>query len=370
MKILHVNHRDIHHPNAGGLEVLVHEISRRWIQNGHEVSLLCAGFPNAPKMEMVDGIRTHRLGREQVFNFMAGFWLRRHDWLGADVVIEHLAKVACGLPCFAPGRPLVGHVPHLFGKSIFEEVALPLGAYVYGMERLLPALYRQIPMWVISESTRDDLCHLGLKRENLQVIHPGIETAFFDVPPHPAPDPALLFVGRIRKYKGLGHPLLSAWELVLKEFPKARLQIVGRGNYEEALRREIAQRGLTHSIQMTGFVDENQKRELIRSAWLMVYPSVKEGWGLPVIEAAAVGIPTVASDSPGLRESVRDGETGLLVPHGDPNALAEAILLLLRDETLRHQMGAAAKQWSRNFDWDRMAREVLGLVERSMIRSV
>jgi glycosyltransferase involved in cell wall biosynthesis len=364
MIILHVNHRDTRHPKAGGLENVLHEISRRWARDGHEVHWACAGFPEGSPEEWRDGIRFHRRGREEIFNFIAGPWLRRRRWYGADVVIEHLSKVACFVPWFLDGRAFYSHVPHLFGKAIFEEIAWPIGLYVYALERMIPRVYGRYPLWATSASTESDLAAIGFPRERIEVINDGVDHAFYDKEPHPSPAPTVLFLGRIRRYKGVADPLLKAWPLVLRKRPDARLEIVGKGDYEATVRATIAENGLDGSVTMTGFVTEEQKLERIRSAWLLVNPSAKEGWGLSVIEAAAVGVPTVAANVPGLRDAVRDGETGLLVPHGDATALADAILRVIDDGALRRRLGQAARAWSRNFDWDRMAERVLEFVSK------
>jgi len=364
MKILHVNHRDIRHPRSGGLEIVAHELSRRWMKKGHEVSILSSGFSGCADEETADGIRIFRTGREQIFNFIAGYWLRRHGWLGADIVIEHLSKVACFIPWFLSDRPFLVHVPHLFGRSIFEEVSWLPGSYVYGMEQALRWAYRKYPVWALSQSTKEDLIAKGFSEQRVDVVSGGVDTASFDSERRPSKEPTVLYVGRIRRYKGLVDPLLKAWPEVLRRRSDARLQMIGRGDYQETLRHYISRNNLEKSVQLMGYVNEAKKLELIRSAWFAVYPSVKEGWGLPVIEAGAAGIPTVASDSPGLRDAVRDGETGLLVPHGDVGALARAILRLIEDGDLRRRLGDEAKIFSRNFDWDRMAERVLELIWR------
>lgn len=364
MKILHVNHRDLRHPQAGGLEIVIHEISRRWVRAGHEVSILCSGYAGSLKEEIIDGIRIHRIGREEIFNFIAGPWLACRRWLKRDVVIEHLAKVACFLPLFPYRGCLLAHVPHLFGKAIFEEVLWPLGAYVIAMERMLPLVYGKCPIWALSLSTADELVKSGFHRDQINVISGGLDVSFFEGENHPSVHPAVLYVGRLRKYKGLIHPLLEAWSLVLRRRPEARLQIVGKGAYENTIREYVSKNGLNKSVEMLGFVSEQHKLELLRSAWFLVYPSMKEGWGLSVIEGGVVGIPTVASDSPGLRDVIRHGETGLLVPHGNVEAMVQAIIRLIEDEPLRRSLGGAAKRWSRSFDWDIMAQRILEFIRQ------
>jgi glycosyltransferase involved in cell wall biosynthesis len=109
---------------------------------------------------------------------------------------------------------------------------------------------------------------------------------------------------------------------------------------------------------------EAEKRDVLRRAWVHVLTSPKEGWGISNLEAAACGTPSVASDSPGLRESVRDGETGILVPHGDVVALADALGSLLRDEELRSRMGRQARAFAESFSWDASADRVEALLRR------
>jgi glycosyltransferase involved in cell wall biosynthesis len=105
-------------------------------------------------------------------------------------------------------------------------------------------------------------------------------------------------------------------------------------------------------VRFLGFVSEERKRDLFRAAWANLFPSPKEGWGLTVMEAAACGTPSLASDSPGLRDSVRPGETGFLVPHGDAGALAERMLELAGSPALVERLGAAARRLALAWTWD------------------
>lgn len=365
MRILHISHRDLRHPRAGGLEELIHEHSRRWVKNGHEVWVFSAGFPGGLREEQVDGVRFYRRGREEMFNFMAGPILRRANWLGADVVIEHLSKVACLIPLFVRDRVFLAHVPHLFGRAIFHEVNWLAGAYVYGMERLIPSVYRAFPVWALSPSTARELVGMRFPADGIEVIPGGVNPRYFSETPEPGRPPTVLYLGRLRRYKGLMDPLLKAWVMVLKKRPDARLDLVGKGPLANVIRAEISKPAFADSVAMHGYVDEPTKLRLLKNAWCLVYPSVKEGWGLPVIEAGAIGVPTVASDSAGLRDAIRDGETGLLVPHGDAGVLAENILRLVEDAALRLRLGAAAKSWSRNFDWDVIASRALEFILRT-----
>ncbi len=147
---------------------------------------------------------------------------------------------------------------------------------------------------------------------------------------------------------------------------RVRLVIAGQGDHAGALARLRDELGLGGVVDMPGFVDENTKRELLRRAWVHVLTSPKEGWGIVNIEAAACGTPTVASDSPGLRDSVIDGVTGLLVPHGDVDALAAALTRVLRDDRLRHELSEQARQFATRFTWERSADLTEAHLEKAM----
>src|SRR5205814_8222565 len=108
-----------------------------------------------------------------------------------------------------------------------------------------------------------------------------------------------------------------------------------------------------------GFVSEADKRRLLRRAWAVVFPSPKEGWGITNVEAAACATPALASDSPGLRESVQNGVTGYLLPHGDYDALADRMLALATDRSLVDRLGRAARTFAEGLSWDSAARATL-----------
>ena len=110
-------------------------------------------------------------------------------------------------------------------------------------------------------------------------------------------------------------------------------------------------------MRFLGFVSEAGKLALLRRAWALVFTSPKEGWGITNLEAAACGTPVIASDSPGLRESVRDGETGYLVPHGDVEALAAAMRTHRRCTRPRDDPRQGRPRVREGLTWERAASE-------------
>jgi glycosyltransferase involved in cell wall biosynthesis len=146
--------------------------------------------------------------------------------------------------------------------------------------------------------------------------------------------------------------------------PDVRLVIVGEGDNRPALESLARETGIGDAVTFTGFVPENEKVRWLQKVWFAVNTSSKEGWGLTVIEANACGTAVIASDVPGLRDAVKDNETGLLYQFGDVSGLAAKITLLLNDEPLRNRLAGAAYRWASTFDWEQAAEKTLALLER------
>jgi glycosyltransferase involved in cell wall biosynthesis len=229
---------------------------------------------------------------------------------------------------------------------------------VWLAERPLAAAYRRAEFQAISESTRDDLVARGVPAERIRVIHPGVDSALFKPGGARAALPTFLYVGRLKRYKGIDLAI-RALAAARRVRPELRLEVAGTGDYRTALVQLAASLGQTEAVKFHGFVSEAGKLELLRSSWANVFPSPKEGWGITVIEAGACGTPSLASDSPGLRDSVRHGETGFLVPHGDVEALARRMLELAEAPELVARMGERARRFAEGLTWDGTAQATL-----------
>jgi glycosyltransferase involved in cell wall biosynthesis len=240
-----------------------------------------------------------------------------------------------------------------------------VGAVVWAHEAFLPFVFRRTPFLAISESTRDDLVRRGIDRARIAVVRCGLEQDAYAVTSPPEDRaPVVSFLGRLRKYKGAQH-VLNAFPAVLASVPEARLDVIGDGPYRGTLERLAGRLGVAGRVRFRGALAHEAKVAALNEAQVATCPSPKEGWGLTVIEANACGVPVVASRSPGLVESVREGETGLLVPHGDVPALAAAVTRLLRDRAERLRMAAAARRWAATCDWETCYRESRAVFARA-----
>jgi glycosyltransferase involved in cell wall biosynthesis len=358
VNLLLVNWQDRLNPLAGGAETHLHEIFGRIAALGHHVTMLVSGFAGGAPREVVDGLEVHRTGSRHTFSLAAPRYYRAHLAKERfDGVVEALNKVPLYSPLWAR-QPVVLLVHHLFGATAFREASAPVAAATWMLERGIPLAYRHVPAQAISSSTAADLADRGLRSESVAVIHPGVDTRFFS--PSDVPDragiPTFAYVGRLRKYKRVDLMLLAAAGL-RRAGVAARVIVAGRGDQDRELRSLAGRLGLDADFR--GYVSEDEKRSILRSAWANVFTSPKEGWGMTNIEAAACGTSSVASDSPGLRESVMNERTGLLVPHGDVDALTAALRRIATDRELVERLGAQALEFARGFTWDRAADRTL-----------
>lgn len=358
MNILALNWNDLKNPNAGGAEVHLEELLRRMVSYGHSVTLVCSGWDGCLPEETIEGIRIIRTGNRYSFNLVVPFLLRRLVRDNRyDLLIEDINKIPFYTPAYLTIKTLVV-IPHLFATTVFQEINFVLGTYIYLAERPLTSVYRGRKFNVISESTADDIAARGVRREDISVIHCGIDRKVYAFDPSITKysEPTVLYLGRIKKYKSIQH-LIVAFRRVKDALPNARLMIVGSGDYLPDLRKLADVLGLTGSVEFPGFVTQENKVERMRRAHVSVLPSLKEGWGLTNIEANSVGTAVVAANVPGLRDSVQDGVSGFLYEHGNIDQLSEKLLLLLRDVETRKRVEKGALEWAEKFNWDRAAKE-------------
>lgn len=357
MRILVVNWQDRENPHAGGAELHLHQVFGRIVQRGHAVDLLCSGFEGASSQTVLDDIHVYRVGSRFSFPLHAGAayraLARTRDY---DVVLEDLNKIPLFTTRWKPRR-LVVLTHHLFGATAFREESLPIAAATWLAERPLAAAYRGVPFQAVSQSTRDDLVIRGVPEDAISVIYNGVDVSSLRPDPNErSPYPLFSYLGRLKRYKRVDIVIRA---FALLDRPDARLEIAGKGDDRDRLEKLVARLGLDERVRFLGFITEREKGQLLRRSWATVLASPKEGWGISNLESAACGTPVIAADSPGIRESVVDGDTGFLVPGSDIAAYAAAMRGLVESPGLVDTLGTSARRFAETFTWDRAAEETL-----------
>ena len=357
MRILVVNWNDRENPFGGGAEVHLHEIFGRIASEGNRVDILASGWNGASPRAFLDGMDVHRVGTRYTFPFQAKRYYRESlSTKGYDVIIEDMNKIPLYTPRWG-NTQVVGLVHHLFGPTIFREASPPMAAAVWLAERGIGPVYRDLPFEAVSESTADDLVARGIPRKQIRVIHNGMDTEFFCPGEGTrSKTPLFSYVGRLKRYKGVNLILLAFAKL---DVPGARLEIAGAGDFRDELEKLAGSLGVASRVRFSGYISPEEKRDLLRRSWATVFASPKEGWGLTNLEAQACGTAAIASNSPGLRESLIDEETGLLVPHADTTALAAAMRRLAESPELVERLGFAGRRFAERFTWKRSADNTL-----------
>jgi glycosyltransferase involved in cell wall biosynthesis len=366
LNILALNWRCVRHPQAGGAEINLFEQAKRWVSDGHRVTVFCAdpGREHAPERdEVVDGIEVvRRGGRFTVYAYAAVFLLlnsRRFD---------RVLDVANGIPFFAPlfsSRPVVLLVHHVHNQQWFAEFSPPAAAVGWFLERrVVPLLYKRRPVISVSPTTRDALVKTGVSGSQIRVVYNGVE------PPQRTAEAAhsaqcrIAYVGRIKRYKRLER-LVRIIPALREEFPNVHLDIAGSGDATPAIEALVEELGVRDHVSVHGFVDDQKKGEILGGATVFATPSMHEGWGLSVIEANAHGCPAVAYDVPGLRAAIRHGETGLLA--ADNEGFRRALSFFLGDPDARKRYSMAARRWADGFTWEASARETLEVLHTGRV---
>ena len=316
LRILWLNWRDIKHPEAGGAEVFTHEVMRRLKKKGYEVTLFSERFPDALQLEYVDDVRIIREGGKFNVYSKAKEYYNKYK-KSYDIVVDEINARPFLTPKFVKEKPILALSHHVSLEAWSLELPFPLGhiGYYFYHRRGL-SYYKNIPTATVSESSKRNLEKIGLKK--VFVVPEGLNISPLDNIPQKEPSPTIAFVGRLKRNKLPDHAL-RAFSLIKKSIPDARMWIMGDGYMRKKL-----QQTSNSSITFYGRVKENLKYELLSRAHLVMVPGVHEGWGLVVTESNAMGTPAVAYNVPGLRDSIKDGKTGILVKENSPKCLADA----------------------------------------------
>lgn len=368
MKILWLSWKDHEHPLAGGAEVVLRELNRRLVRDGHEVTVLTARYADASKTAKLDDTIVVRVGRNRyIHSFWAlGRYLRRFKDK-FDIVIE-VVNTAPYFSALCGGSKPVYLFYHQLARDIwFYETPFPLNRLGYHV--LEPFATRLLarsgaPAITVSDSTKQDLIRYGFKPESVRIISEGTELT-------PVKDlsstkkftrPTILSLGAIRPMKRTLDQV-KAFEQAKRSNPNLQLILAGDNSspYGRAVTQYCQQSHFAMDIQCLSRVSTRKKLDLMRRAHLITVTSIKEGWGLIVTEAASQGTPAVVYDVDGLRDSVRHEETGLITAT-KPEALAQGMVRLVDDQKLYQKLQNQAWTWSQTMTFDKAYQDFKGIV--------
>ena len=364
MKILIFNWRDTKHAYAGGAEVYVHELAKRWVKDGNQVTMFSGNDNHSAYNEKVDGVEIVRRGGTYTVYFFAFLYYILKFRSKYDVIID----CENGIPFFTrlySRRPVILLIHHVHQDVFRTFLQFPLNQIAAFLEgKVMPFVYRNKIIITVSESSKREILNLGFTREeNIAVIHNGAVPAVGALPTKTV-YPSFMYLGRLKDYKNVDIAIKS-FAKVVKEYPYARLSIVGTGEMSDELTQLTVQLGLTEQVSFLGKVSEERKMQLLGESWAVLQPSQVEGWGITVIEANTVGTPVIASRVNGLQDSVVDGNTGILVSLKNVDQFSEAMKLLINDTDYRLMLSQNAVTWAANFDWDKSANDFYSLIGKS-----
>ncbi|HVA96769.1 MAG TPA: glycosyltransferase [Candidatus Acidoferrales bacterium] len=364
MRILVFNWRDTKHKYAGGAEVYIQELAKRWVGNGNAVTVFCGNDNKHAQYEMLDGIEIYRRGGTYtvyLFAFIFYIFKFRGQY---DVIVD----CENGIPFFTPlyAKEQVVLLIHHVHQEIFHNfLTFPFNVIAEILEgKIMPAVYHNKDVVTVSASSQKDILKLGVTdNKNIQIIPNGVdESLFID---HPKTDhPSFIYLGRLKDYKNIDIAI-KAFAKVVKIRRDATFSVVGSGESFPKLNKLVAELGIQRAVTFHGRVNEEEKAMLLAKSWAALQPSQLEGWGITVIEANAAGTPVIASQVNGLQDSVINGLTGLLVPAGSVTHFANAMMRIADDHALRMNLSEEARIWARNFDWNKSAESFSSLLGRN-----
>jgi cellulose synthase/poly-beta-1,6-N-acetylglucosamine synthase-like glycosyltransferase/glycosyltransferase involved in cell wall biosynthesis/O-antigen/teichoic acid export membrane protein len=369
ISVLIFNWRDTHHIWSGGAEIYIQEIAKRWVKNGASVTLFCGNDGHSPKTQMVDGIEVIRRGGTYLV-YMWAFLYYVLKFRGKyDVIID----CENGIPFFTPlftTKKIFLLVHHVHQEVFREHLMFPLSSLARFLEgSLMPFVYRNHSVVTVSESSKIALENLGItKARNIQVIHNGINHAAF-TKRKKTKNPSISYLGRLKPYKNVDIAI-KAFQKIYADYPSATLSIIGDGESKKKLMNLVKKLELSNAVTFCGKVSEKEKATLLAKSWVVVQPSMAEGWGITVIEANAAGTPVIASNVSGLKDSVIDNHTGLLVKVRDIAVLENTLRKVITDNAYREYLSENAHIWSQNFNWDTSSENFYRLItDESIISS-
>jgi glycosyltransferase involved in cell wall biosynthesis len=345
VRILHLIYDHTRNPWVGGGGAMrVFEIYRR-LAKRHSVTVICGKYPGA-RDYMEDDLSFRFIGTDKKNYILSTLSyafqsakLLKSIYLEFDVIVEDFAPWNPLFSFTLPSRPVILQVQNYLGFELINKYGV-FGLPFWFMEKYYPRKFKYFVVLVDSLIQRYGI------RGNIRTISQGFDRSYLVTPAVEGED--IIFIGRIDIHqKGLD-TLAKAMRMV-----KTKFVVVGTGKDRDRFLRMCS--GITN-LAMPGFVGGHYKIGILMHAKCLVLPSRYEGQGIVVLEAAALGKPVIVSDIPELRYAV-DAGFGLSFKTGNAEDLAEKIKFLLNNEPSRKKMGQRAREYAKNYTWDKIAED-------------
>lgn len=350
-------------PSSGGSELYTHEIFSRLAKVfGHHITLFTASFDGAETTEEVGGINIVRSGgRFSVYRDAKRYYNQHSNEY--QVVIDEINTRPFLTPAFVRDRPIIAIIHQLAREYWWYETPFPVSAIgYYILEKRWLNNYRDIPTVTVSNSTLNDLKRLGFTR--LTVVPNGLSLHPLQSMPKKSESFTAVFVARMSKVKRPEDAIAAFNRASLGA--DAKLFMVGDG---QLLSRLSTKYSASSNVLFRGRVSEEEKAHLMREAHVHLAPYLREGWGNTVIEAAALGTPSIGYATSGLVDSILDGKTGLLVPRFDVDSLSQKLQFVKDHPEDRLQLALNGFDWARQFSWDTSASKFHALIQEVLSHS-
>lgn len=365
MKILWFTWKDRKNPFSGGAEVMNEEIAKRLVKNGHEVVFLVGGYEGCKKEDFIDGYKVIRVGNRWTVYFKAFQYYRKNLIGWADSVIDEVNTIPFFCKFYVKEKNIL-MVPQLCREIWFYEMAFPMNLIGFLIEPLYLLLLNDRSVVTISESTKKDLQRFGFRKNRISIIPLGTEIQRISEEDYrmqkKEEHPTIVYLGSIRRMKRPTH-VLRAYGILKKEISDLRLFLVGFGFsvYAKNFFEKAKNSEYSKDITCFGKVSNEKKLEILKKSHVICVTSVKEGWGLIVTEANSCGTPAVVYDVDGLRDSCKNGVTGI-VCGPTPYSMAVSVIKLIKDKKLYDKYRYNAWKDSFNYNYDETYRKFLEII--------
>jgi glycosyltransferase involved in cell wall biosynthesis len=368
MNILILNWRDVKHPKSGGAELVTMEHAKGWVLQGHAVTWVTAGYEGAKSDEIVDTVRFVRRAGSQTIYLFAPIFLLLHA-REYDVIVDEVH----GFPFFSPlftRKPVVVFIHEIAGEIWDFMYPFPVNKIGKLLENMYFRVYKHSFFWTDAPSTVDELVKRGIPRIQCKAIACPIvidKKIRLSLKIQKEKFPTYTFVSRVVRMKGI-EEVIKAFSFIMKEQQHAKLWIVGGGEraYIQQLREMMNEYGVLQNARFWGKVTDDKKLELMSRAHILLHASVKEGWGLVVLEAAHVGTPSVVYNVPGLCDVVKNRQTGIVLSDNSPHEMTREALRLYFDKKRYNDFQKNGKAWADSLKWEDVTKQSLALLQKAV----